>query len=166
MSKFFITHKDSETGKKFQEFRLKCEIAHREAAALAEKYGFRTWRHLPKVIYGGISKCSNFLNPIDSKVWKKVARGEEEYYPKVSSIIGRKMVEEFDALPIVTVQELNEIVGFKDLRDGHIGHNYSGGEYIGFTVGDKKQFTIPADCEEVTRTQYKEHCMGSESKKG
>lgn len=44
MNMYFITPKNSETGKKFQKIANKLDVCFENQKALAEKYGFTSWR--------------------------------------------------------------------------------------------------------------------------
>ena len=84
MTMYFITKKDSETGKKFQKIAEKLEVCFENQKALAEKYGFTSWRGEYWVAAGGISSV---IFPkgttVDTKVWKEVRNGE--YMPRLNN---------------------------------------------------------------------------------
>ena len=46
MTMYFITKKESETGKKFQKIKDKFKVCLEDQEALAEKYGFTSFRRV------------------------------------------------------------------------------------------------------------------------
>ena len=150
----YITKKDSETGKKFQEItekRSECFDAQKE---IAEKYGFSSWRGGWWTVYGSISSFCNPINTPDSKIWGKgVEKGE--FMPKKSSKVGLAIREEIKAMPHISYEDLNLCVGWEaDFK--HIGYDPTHDEYFGILVDEKWKIKMPSDCEEVTTTRYNE----------
>jgi hypothetical protein len=82
MNMYFITPKNSETGKKFQKIADKLDVCFENQKALAEKYGFTLWRGESWVAAGGISSVIfSQGTTVDTKIWKEVRYGE--YMPRL-----------------------------------------------------------------------------------
>lgn len=150
---YYITKRDSETGKKFQEVEKNSELAFEAQKKMAEKYGFDSWRRSFHVVFGGISSCI-FKEAPDPKIWKKV--NGNEFFPKYSSKVGALIAQEFSELPKVHVDTLNKCIGWEGQNFSHIGFSSSNKEYFGFTTNEKWDIAIPEDCEEITYKRYKE----------
>lgn len=151
---YYITPKNSDTGRKFQEIEAQGKIALEAQIKLAKKHGFNTWRSHVWAIFGGISSCRDFNETPDPKVWGKGLL-DGEYFPKQSSIKGKAIADEIDNLPKVFKDQLNACVGYEDIRNS-IGFAFSNDEYFGFTIAERWNHQVPADCEEVNSVKYYE----------
>ena len=150
---YYITKKDSETGKKFQEIAKKRDIAHNEASALAEKYNIKQWRGAYWQVFGGMSSCI-FEEKPDTKLWGKGAV-DGEYFPKQNSKAGKAIYKEIDDLTCVERHELNACIGFEGGLST-IGFSDRNKEYFGFEFDEEWKLEMPKDCEEVLTTRYNE----------
>lgn len=155
MSQYYITKKDSDTGIKLQSIAEKRELCHKEQVALADKYGFKSWRASNWSAFGGMSSCANFISTPDPKIWGKGST-VGEYFPKKNSTAGKKAYEEIKALLVVEYEELNKCVGFNCDDFWCVGFAEGSGEYFGFEKEESWKFKIPDDCQEVTITRYRE----------
>lgn len=150
---FFITKKESETGKKFAEILKKKEVAEKEQIELSEKYGFKTYRAAYFSVWGGFSSCLDFKEAPDKKLWGKGAK-PNEYFPKKNSKVGKAIVQEFEDMTYVTTRELNSCIGYTEMTFNKIGFAFGNDEYFGFITSKEWGVKIPNDCEEVTETKY------------
>ena len=155
MSMYFITERNSETGKKFQQVERKSEECFNAQKQLANKYKFHSWREGYWVVYGGMSSCLNFDETPDSKIWGK-GFGNGEYFPKKNSKIGKEINKEIEQLPKVTIDELNQCVGFNGAPFKTIGFSAKNDKFFGFSVGENWDFIPPTDCKEITTSEYRE----------
>ena len=73
--------------------------------------------------------------------------------PKLSSTKGKEIRKEFEALPRVTNEELNAIVGY-DEDMCCIGYATNNENYFGFIVDEDWDANIPSDCEVITKSKY------------
>lgn len=149
----FITKKTSETGIKFQSVSEKADAALKSAKALAKEIGFYKWRGGYWLVYGGFSSLIFKDNP-DEKVFKKV--NGNEWMPRLNTKKGKEIQAKLDATPRVTIDDLNQCIGFNGAPFKTIGYNTNNDEYFGFIVDEKWDVKIPSDCEEVTVSKYKE----------
>lgn len=154
---YFKTEHNSETGKKFQELKVKADLANKTALELAKKYGFSEWRPSRSFkVFGGISSFASFNGIPDPKVWcKSYVNGE--YYPKGNSKKGKEILKEIESLPTVSARELNGIIGWNE-KFSWIGCKLSNKSFFGFIV-DRKVYenlgdNFPKDCIEITETEY------------
>ena len=153
---YFITKKDSETGKKFQKIVDKFDICFENQKALANKYGFTSWRGAYWVIAGGISSVIFPKDTIvDTKVWKKVKDRKNEYTPRLNTKQGKSVQADFEQAPTITKSELNACIDW-DEAFSNIGFDKGNDKYFGFCVGEDCNVVIPKDCEEITTTKYRE----------
>ena len=153
---YFITPKNSETGKKFQKIAEKLDVCFENQKALAEKYGFTSWRGERWVVAGGISSV---IFPqgttIDTKVWKEVRDGE--YMPRLNINQGKAIQADFDKALTISKAELNACISWNEGFSKHIGFCKANNEYFGFTIEDDwTDIVIPSDCTEITTSKYKE----------
>ena len=156
MPMYFITKKESETGKKFQKIAEKLEVCFENQKALAEKYGFTSWRGEYWVAAGGISSV---IFPqgttVDTKVWKEVRNGE--YMPRLNIKQGKSIQYDFDQAVTISKKELNACIGWKEGFSEHIGFSKANNEYFGFIIEeDWTDVPIPSDCTEITTSKYRE----------
>ncbi len=148
---YFMTHNDSDTGLKFAYVQFDMEEAIEAQKAMATKYGFEAWRPGYWSLAGRFSSVV-FKEAPDMKLWKLV-KGDNEYMPRLTSKAGKSIDAEFSKMPWVPNWRLNECVGIKD-QFGHIGVCWNHPDLLGFSVPDEWEFTCPADCREITRTEY------------
>lgn len=149
---YFITRKDSETGKKFQ--ALDKRLIERKAAInkLMEKYGL-TNVYVERASFGGGIHSVEFKETPDPKLWKKAR--QVGYYPKRTKE-GLAIIKDFCSIPQLSSNDINMCVGFGGAPFETIGYKLtSPGDYFGFEVGDDWKFTPPDDCEEVVSSKYK-----------
>lgn len=153
---YYITKKDSDTGKKFMDIVDKIKeasnAAKEEAIRLgAEKFTTDSW-HLAGGLTGII-----LPNRPDNKdlILRKSVKVKNLYVPNRKSKSGRELETKWQQLPVVGKNELNNIINHDD-PFSNIGFNYNHPEYIAFSIMEEWNVTTPDDCEEVTTTKYKE----------
>lgn len=148
---------NSGTGKKFQELGEMLKAKQNALEALRDKYGFKNIYTMNESFGGGIHSVKGFIEEPDKKHWRKV-EATSGYYPSKRTLKGREILKEFKAVPVVASRDINSCVGFDGEPFRTIGYNMMKPDsgYYGFQVGDDWRFTAPADCEEVTRSQYLE----------
>ena len=153
---YFITKKDSETGKKFQKIIDKLDVCHKDQKALADKYGFTSWRRASWEVAGGISSVTFHKSAtIDPKLWKLV-KGKNEYKPRLNTKEGKALQAEFKQATVITKGELNACIGLGEDFIHSIGLDWNNDEYFCFYIEeDWTDVPIPTDCKEVTISKYK-----------
>ena len=153
---YFITEKNSETGKNFQKIADKLDVCFENQKALAEKYGFTSWRGAYWVVAGGISSVMFPKGTtIDIKVWKEVKKGE--YMPRLNTKQGKAIQADLEQTITISKAELNACIGWDEGFSKHIGFCKANNEYFGFTIDDDwTDIIIPNDCTEITATKYRE----------
>ena len=153
---YFITEKNSETGKNFQKIADKLDVCFENQKALAEKYGFTSWRGAYWVVAGGISSVMFPKGTtIDIKVWKEVKKGE--YMPRLNTKQGKAIQADLEQAITISKAELNACIGWDEGFSKHIGFCKANNEYFGFTIDDDwTDIIIPNDCTEITATKYRE----------
>ena len=153
---YFITKKDSETGKKFQKIIDKLDVCHKDQKALADKYGFTSWRRSSWEVAGGISSVTFHKSAtIDPKLWKLV-KGKNEYRPRLNTKEGKALQAEFKQATVITKGELNACIGWGEDFIHSIGLDWNNDEYFcSYIEEDWTDVPIPADCKEITNSKYK-----------
>lgn len=158
MTMYFITKKESETGKKFQKIMDKLKVCLEDQEALAEKYGFTSFRRVRWEVAGGITsvtfhKCAI----VDVKLWKLVNKGKNEYKPRLNTKEGKALQAEFKQATVITKGELNACIGWGGDFINCIGLDWNNDEYFCFFIEeDWTDVPIPADCTEITTSKYRE----------
>ena len=136
MTMYFITKKESETGKKFQKIKDKFKVCLEDQKALADKYGFISWRRAS---------------------WEVVVKGKTEYSPRLNTKEGKVLQAEFKQATVITKAELNACIGWNESFLKSIGLDWNNDEYFCFFIEeDWTDVPIPADCTEITTSKYKE----------
>lgn len=148
---YLITKKSTETGKKFETVANKSKVVLEAQKALSKEIGFSQWRDGYWLVWGGFSALI-FKTPPDSKVFKKV--NGNEFMPKLNTKEGKVIQAKLDASPRITIEELNQCIGYNGSPFHTIGFAQKNKKYFGFVVGDDWGVKIPKDCEEVTVTKY------------
>lgn len=157
---YYITPRNSETGKKLQAIMDKGKMCVKAQEKLAKKYGFKEWYTCSLHIYGGIS-AAVFATPPDSKIWSK--REKDGYFPKLSTKVGKAMAAEFEALPVVFPYELNMAIGWQQ-KWKHVGYE-SNKTHFGIVVKEEWGLKMPDDCTEITTIDYRKQFKEKKSKK-
>lgn len=147
---YFITKKDSETGKKFQEIVQKANAIREEQIKLANEYGFHEWSYGYGCAFGGFSSLVFEKEP-DKTLYRKERYGG--WLPRGNTKAGKAINEKLDACPRITWYELNSCIGFESVFHC-IGFAWNNKEYFGFSAKEDWGVKPPLDCEEVTTTKY------------
>lgn len=151
---FFITKKDSDTGKKFTAYQEKAKECLAAVDELKKELGFSSYRGAYWSLAGGVSAVCFKTFP-DKKIWKNVNGVHNEWMPRLKSKEGKELQAKFDNLPRLQYEDLNACVGVDD-PISHLGFTLND-EYFGIEISDSWYFfNKPEDCEEVTFTKYDE----------
>ena len=149
----FITKKKSETGKKFQKVAEVATASLKAEKELAKEFGFESWRGGYWLVYGGFSALI-FKEKPNEKIYKKV--NGNEWMPRMNTKEGKAIQAKLDATRRVSIDDLNQCIGFDGSPFKTIGFAQNNDAYFGFIVDEKWKCKIPNDCEEVTTSRYNE----------
>ena len=149
----FITKKKSETGKKFQKIAEVAIASLKAEKALAKEFGFESWRGAYWHVYGGFSALIFKVNP-NERIYRKV--NGNEWMPRMTTKEGKAIQAKLDSTPRVSINELNQCIGFDGAPFKTIGFAQNNDNFFGFIVDEKWKVKIPKDCEEVTTSRYNE----------
>lgn len=152
---YYITPKNSETGRKFQIIQEQAEICRKAQKALGDQLGFDEFRPAYWVVFGGISSCFMKEQP-DKSIWKNVNNSPKEWMPRLNTLKGKNCNKLFKKLPVISIEELNSCIGFDGAPWKTIGFRHEKDGYFGFSINDDWVVSIPSDCEEITFGRYKE----------
>lgn len=153
---YYITKKDSETGKKFQELLDTMRQYRQHAFKIAERFGTTKIVRPGFSIDGGVFAV---VEPtiIDDKLIRplKKFKVKNSYVPNTRTKKGKELQKELDELPVVMTHDLNAVIGW-DEAFSNIGYDYNNPEYFAFSVKESWNIKMPEDCTEITTAQYKE----------
>lgn len=150
---YFITPKTSDTGQKFKSIWDKIDLSLKAQKDLAKELGFYQWRLGYFKVAGGISSVS-FKKEPDKKVWKNVNGAKDEWMPKKNTKEGSNIYKKMEALPSVSNNTMNKVIGLDDMFKTIGFARNEEKEYYGFTIKDYWDIKIPDDCEEVLASRY------------
>lgn len=154
---FFITKKDSETGKKMAELVERIKRIRLIQKEKQLKYGFKEFTD----DYEGIGRIGwvrfNELEIPNKKLWKIIAPKHRGYGPRTNTREGEELRLEIAQMPFISNSEINEITNPTLPPWNRIGFTQNNGIF-GFKTFDSEfsdpNWKYPADCEEVTETRY------------
>ena len=157
MTQYFVTKKDSETGKKFSAIHEKRSIIIKQIEELRQKYGFTKTYINGWNAFGGIESVC-FDNPPDMKLWKKsVSKDPIGYSPRLNSKEGQEIKKDLSKVDGISREDLNDCVDTKLGCLYGIGFSFDKNtDYFGFMINHDWNVNIPVDCEEVTASKYME----------
>ena len=161
---YFITKRDSETGKKFQVIEKIQDESWKAQVAMSEKYGYEQWRFAPPAFMGTITSCAGFKEGPNPKVWRKTHYGKNEYYPSRASKAGLEIIKEFNAIPKASANDINMCIGFNEAPQKTIGVSFNNHEYFAFSADEDWNIILPDDCKEITTKEFKEMFGKSKAK--
>lgn len=149
----FKTKRESATGKKFMAFHDELIHCYKETQALVNEMGADYFFPDHKCVRSGISGVS-FAEGMDVPPHFKKVKGGNGYYPNRRFKLGREFDKKIKALPVVTGEQLNACAGFGEWPAKKIGVSYTDGAHVFFSLQKDWEYTVPADCDEITEQQY------------
>lgn len=155
---FYKTPKTSETGKKFVALFEKIKAAGKVMKEFLDEWNTTTYRPGGFDIEGSIATVIFEGTVPDKTLWIPITGRKDEYKPNRRTKAGKELQKRIDELPRVSRTEVNMCIGWRQ-HFSNIGFR-DGVEIVGFTVSEKYLFDeedpviIPADCIEITRTEY------------
>jgi len=152
---YFKVEKGTETFKKIDEMMDKFVDYNKQAHKFVEELGYDAFGTSHRGVAGGIS-CINASEKPDG--YKQVGKPYQcLYYPKANN---KKLLEQMAKLPILTYDEYNETIGFKEQFTGLAHHRAFGL----ITTDDMYLIEVDDDCEYEPKSDMVE-LLGSEYKK-
>lgn len=154
---YYITKKDSDTGKKFAEVYAKIEKASDETRALAKELGAKKFCTARWEVSGGLEAVI-LPSGTDNKALRlnKKFGFDNAYVPNLKTKEGRELKEKIANLFTVSKNELNDVVGYDDGYFSNIGYNIKNPDYYAFMIKEEWKLKMPSDCEEITTTKFNE----------
>ncbi len=153
---YFITKKNTATGKKFAALEAKMQVVTKAQKALSKELGATQWRDSYWVVMGGFSALifPKGKEP-DLKLWKNVNGSKTEWMPRYNRKASKEISNKINALPVIRNKDLNDCIGFKADIFKSIGFNPYSKDYFGFIAKEEWNIRVPKDCKEITYTQWK-----------
>jgi hypothetical protein len=143
--------------KTFESLKLiwdKMNKCNKEALSLVESLGFTKYGSALSKAAGGISCVESEEKP---EGYKQVGKSYQNlYYPKANN---KKILKKFNALPIVTLNEYNDTIGFKE-QFVSLSHHRAFGSIQKDTmflveINDNCDYTPKGDMIELLSSEYK-----------
>ena len=154
---YYITRKNSETGKKMQELLDKASAIRKEISEYLKLVGANPnqWVSSDNYFFNTGVIAVVFDKEPDLKIWKEFKKIPNCYQPRMTSYEGKKIQSKFDSIEAIDRVDLNRIVGFGQVFQ-HVGFNLNSTDYFCFMLQEEWQHTMPEDCEEITYAKYLE----------
>ena len=154
---YYITQKNSETGKKMQELLDKASVIRKEISEYLELIGANPnqWVSSDKYFFNTGVMAVVFDKEPDLKIWKEFKKIPNSYQPTMTSYEGKKIQSKLDSIEAIDRVDLNRIVGFGQVFQ-HVGFDLGSKDYFCFMLREEWQHTMPEDCEEITYKRYLE----------
>jgi len=152
----FKVKKGTKLFKKLDEIGIKCRNADKAAGKLAEELKCKNWARSSFVLAGGI-RAFQFKEKPEN--WKTVENTYDCFYPKICKQ-NKELLDKISKLPIVKIEELNDIVGFKSQFHGNrfyktVGISWVNKNFILIDVYEECEYKPKKDMIEITFSEYK-----------
>ena len=111
---YYITRKNSETGKKMQELLDKASAIRKEISEYLELIGAKSkqWVSSNNYLFNTGVMAVFFDKEPDLKIWKEFKKIPNSYQPRMTSYEGKRIQAKFDSIEAIDRVDLNRIVGF------------------------------------------------------
>ena len=119
---YYITRKNSETGKKMQELLDKASAIRKEISEYLELIGAKSnqWVSSDKYFFNTGVMAVVFDKEPDLKIWKEFKKIPNCYRPRMTSYEGKKIQSKFQSIGVIDRVDLNKVVGFEQVFQ-HVG---------------------------------------------
>lgn len=153
---YYITPKNSETGKKMQALIDKAAAIRIEISDYLKAIGANPneWIGLGNKFMTDFTAAFFDKEP-NMKIWKKFNKVPGTYQPRKTNYEGKKIAAKFESIERITRYAINEIIGYDECFNT-AGYDCRNSEYICFIIKQEWNHTMPADCEEITYAKYLE----------
>lgn len=154
---YYITRKNSETGKKMQELLDKASAIRKEISDYLKLVGANPnqWVSSDKYFFNTVVRAVLFESEPDMKTWKVFENFPNSYQPRITTYEGKKIQAKLDSIEAIDRVDLNRIVGFGQVFQ-HVGFDLGSKDYFCFMLREDWRHTMPEDCEEITYKRYLE----------
>ena len=154
---YYITRKNSETGKKMQELLDKASAIRKEISEYLKLLGAnpKSWVSSDKYFFNTVVIAVLFESEPDMKIWKVFKNFPNSYQPRITTYEGKKIQAKLDSIEAIDRVDLNRIVGFEQVFQ-HVGFDLGSKDYFCFMLREDWRHTMPEDCEEITYKRYLE----------
>ena len=152
---YYITRKNSETGKKMQELLDKASAIRKEISEYLKLLGANPnqWVSSDNYFFNTGVIAVIFDKEPDLKIWKVFINFPISYQPRMTSYEGKKIQTKFDSIEAIDRVDLNKVVGFEQVFQ-HVGFDLGSKDYFCFMLREDWRHTMPEDCEEITYKRY------------
>ena len=154
---YYITRKNSETGKKMQALLDKASAIRKEISEYLKLLGANPnqWVSSDNYFFNTGVIAVVFDKEPDLKIWKEFKNFPNSYQPRITTYEGKKIQAKLDSIEAIDRVDLNRIVGFGQVFQ-HVGFDLGSKDYFCFMLREDWRHTMPEDCEEITYKRYLE----------
>ena len=154
---YYITRKNSETGKKMQELLDKASAIRKEISDYLKLVGANPnqWVSSDKYFFNTVVRAVLFESEPDMKTWKVFENFPNSYQPRITTYEGKKIQAKLDSIEAIDRVDLNKVVGFEQVFQ-HVGFDLGSKDYFCFMLREDWAHNMPEDCEEITYKRYLE----------
>jgi hypothetical protein len=163
---YYKVPKSSPTGERLTALQERMKAANDAAMELIKSIGAETFRYGHWTIAGGVSSIifpAGKPEKSELKHWKR-GKLKGEYMPSERTKQGKELIAKLRSLPRVDRNDLNNIVGYHDKFNvcGIMWNREM--DYYLVEFMENWKYEVPADGEELTRSQYVELSKKLEAK--
>jgi hypothetical protein len=151
---YYITTKDTETGKKLTDVLKKCQTARERARETAATWNTTEYLVDRFAAAGGIEGLKINPDQHNPKNWRPSKEAKGFFLPNRRTKEGKAIAELFQQLPRVSRREVNLCIGW-DEKFKIIGVNIIA-DYVGIKIKEDWNIEMPKDCKEITSHRYRE----------
>ena len=154
---YYITRKNSETGKKMQELLDKASAIRKEISEYLKLLGANPnqWGSSDRYMLQTHFYSALFDETPDMKIWKECKELPGTYQPRRMNYEGKKIALKFESIEPIERDAINEIIGYGQVFR-YAGYNIHNPDYFCFKIEESWNHTMPEDCEEITYKRYLE----------
>ena len=152
---YYITRKNSETGKKMQGLLDKASAIRKEISEYLELIGANPnkWGSSNRYILQTHFYSALFDETPDMKIWKESKELPGTYQPRRMNYEGKKIALKFESIEPIERDAINEIIGYGQVFR-YAGYDINNPDYFCFKIEESWGHTMPEDCEEITYKRY------------
>ena len=154
---YYITRKNSETGKKMQELLDKASAIRKEISEYLKLLGANPnqWGSSDRYMLQTHFYSALFDETPDMKIWKECKELPGTYQPRRMNYEGKKIALKFESIEPIERDAINEIIGYGQVFR-YAGYDINNPDYFCFKIEESWNHTMPEDCEEITYKRYLE----------
>lgn len=154
---YYVTPKNSETGKKMQALLDRAAAIRKEISEYLKLLGAnpKQWGCRDSYLLNTGFFSAVFDQEPNLEIWKPSLKLKGTYEPRRMNYEGKKIAEKFESIEAIHRSEVNDVVGYGQVFR-FVGVDVNSEEYFCFMIKEEWNHTMPEDCEEITYKRYLE----------